>query len=373
MKKRLLVALVALALLLSTGCTGLLEREYAVATYHSTAPEVTGSNDALRVESYQEMVNALLYLVTERSDMGTLRLYDYDQERAVEELTAACTEVSQEDPLGAYAVSYIKYDVSTIVSYLEADITITYRRTQEQVDGIDTVVGSVAIRNAFAQSLSNFEKEVVLKLSYYEGDATELQEILTRAYYSTPSAALGMPQVEIEFYPRTGTQRIAEVMLSYTQFNLNYRQSRMLGEAETIVEDCAALSGDALILELCSLLMGDGGLHETGDSAYDALIMGGATSEGLALALALLCEEAGIACTVVQGTLDGVEHFWNVVYTSEGYRQLDITTLDTTDSDEMFRSDRQADEMGYVWNQDWVPLCGDQPLDEQDETLDMVN
>lgn len=370
MRRRLTGLLLAAALLLTTGCASLLEREYVVSAVHSDTPEVAGSNEALRVENYQELVNALLYLVTERAEVGTLRFYDYDYETAEADLTAACAEVSQEDALGAYAVSYLQFDLSTIVSYLEADITITYRRTQEQVDSIQSVIGSTAIRTALSDGMAQFDEEIVLRLNYYSGDSNELMELLQRAYYETPSAALGMPQMEVEFYPRTGVQRIAEITLNYSGSEeiLHYRQSRILEVADALVADSWTLQGNEVIYELCRQVLEQGGLAETGDTAYDALVIGGATSEGLALALALVCETRGISCAVVQGTVNGETHFWNVIETQDGYRHVDLTTLEDAMDETIFQSDRQAVEGDYSWNRDWVPLCGEQPV-EDDDTL----
>ncbi len=371
MDKRWIATCLAASMVLTTGCASLLEREYVVAYPHSDTPEVTGSSEALRVESYQDMVNAILYLVVEREETGTLRLYDYDMERAEMELTAACTEVSQEDALGAYTISFLQYDLANIVSYLEADITLTYRRTAQQVDEIQSVIGPIAIREVFGQGLSEFATEIVLGLDYYTGDQNELEELLQRAYYETPSAAMGMPQVEIDFYPRTGIQRIAEVTLSYDGTNelLMARQSRTLWMAEELLSDSWVVQGNELVLMMAQLVMEHGDHQTTGDTAYDMLVLGGATSEGIALAFALVCEERGVDCSVVQGTLNGEIHFWNVVSTEEGYRQIDLTTYGGEQwDDDVFRTDRQADEIGYVWNQDWVPRSGEQPV-ENIETL----
>ena len=57
------------------------------------------------------------------------------------DLERACVEVAQEYPLGAYAVDYIQYHVSPILSYHEAEVQITYRRTKEQMDAIVSATG----------------------------------------------------------------------------------------------------------------------------------------------------------------------------------------------------------------------------------------
>ncbi len=370
MGRRSWVLVFGAVLLMLVGCTSLLEREYVTATPHSDTPQAAGESDALRVESYQELMNALLYLVNLGEESGTLRLYGYDSETAKADLTSACLEVSEEVPLGAYRVSYLQFDLATIVSYQEADITILYRPETLSVEDIQAAIGPSAIRDVFARGLEQFQREMVFYVNYFDGDEAELEELLWRAYYEVPGSALGRPEVMIQFYPHTGTQRIAEVKLAYrsNQAVQLYYQN-MLAECVTqLVEERVAAGGGDL-LDLCCLVLEQGGLSESGSTAYNALVGGGATSEGLSLALALLCEEQGIHCSVVQGTVNGVDHFWNVVMTPWGYRHVDLSTFELelwqeTEAEEVsgpFFSDRTALEAGYSWNRNLLPLCGAQP------------
>lgn len=115
---RLLAGMTALCMLLS-GCASLLNREYVSVTTHNMAPTAEGDSSTLRAESYQELVNALLYFITQGTEEGSIRLY-VDAEDVEADLEAACLEVVQEDPLGAYAVEFIKYSVSSVVTYCEA-------------------------------------------------------------------------------------------------------------------------------------------------------------------------------------------------------------------------------------------------------------
>ena len=130
----LIAGATALSVLL-TGCAGLLERDYVHVTPHSTAPMAEGDPSLLRAESYQQLVNGLLYFVTLGAETGTIQLY-LDAGDAEAQLEAACLEVVQEDPLGAYAVEYIKYHLTPVVSHYEAALDITYRRTRDQVASI---------------------------------------------------------------------------------------------------------------------------------------------------------------------------------------------------------------------------------------------
>ena len=151
MKWRLCAAVAALALLLS-GCSSLLARSYTSVTPHSATPPAEGDSSILRVENYQELVNALIYLISLGEEEGTVRMYNYDQD-VEQSLSNACLEVVQEDPLGAYSVDFIRYDVTPIVSYYEAAVEITYRRTREQIRSLVNVTGTSAIRDEVRAAL----------------------------------------------------------------------------------------------------------------------------------------------------------------------------------------------------------------------------
>ena len=103
-------------------------------------------------------------------------------------LDEACLEVVQEDPLGAYSVDFIRYDVTPIVSYYEAAVEITYRRTREQVASIVDATGAAAIRSELSRALSAFSTEVVLRISYFEEDEAYIQQLVRDAYL-TPEFA----------------------------------------------------------------------------------------------------------------------------------------------------------------------------------------
>ena len=361
MKRSSIPVLLLSGCVLLSGCSSMLNRDYSSITVHSATPTVESDQLTIRVESYQDLVNALLYFITQGRESGTIRLYNYPYD-VEKDLEAACLEVVQEDPLGAYAVDFIKYDVAPIVSCYEASIQITYRRTHEQVTAIVAATGSTAIRGELKDVLSQFQSEVALRISYFTEDEEYIQTLIREAYYSIPEAALDFPQATVYFYPDSGRQRIVEILLSY-----RLEQSEWEGRKATL---------DQLSLDLTSDLWGadgDEGLREIrqtildiaiynpegGATAYHALAEHQADSLGLALTMSLLCQQLDYNCQIAAGTLDGQAHYWNVVSTQEGYRHLDLTR--TEDGDSIFFSDRFMVEAGYSWDTTSTPLCGEQP------------
>ena len=349
MKKKLIALLLAFCLCL-TGCASMLERDYEVISPYQPVSNLPGSTSALRVENYQELVNAVLYLVTRGEKQGVLNLYNYTQDVETD-LTRACLEVLQEDPLGAYSVEYISHDYSLIVSYYEVNLQITYRRSREQVASITAVTGSGAIRRQIGQALTDFSPETVLRINYFTENEDYIQAMVEQAYYDSPATALGMPETDINIYPNSGSQRIVEIGLTYPDSaDALQRKSRLLtGLASTMIteQSTAQTLYDSLAAKLTVVP------DPEKSSPYNALVENEANSEGTALAYQLLCNQAGVECYLVRGLLNSVPHFWNIVLNQDSaYRHVDLSAglSDLTDED-------LAAYGTYVWDTKEYPAC----------------
>lgn len=321
MKKRILALALAVAgCLLLSGCKAMLARSYSVVIPHADRPTTAEDPSVLRVENYRELVSAVLYLVSEGAEEGVIQLHNYDGEEE-SDLTAACLEVATQDPLGAYAVDYIKHELSRVVSYYEATLAIRYRRSEEQRKSIVSVNGDQAIREALSTALEDISAEAVLRVPYFFGDEETIKNLLREAYYAHPALALGLPEAQVNLYPDSGRERIVEIELTYPEEAETLREKR-----EKLAHQVAALlpegdrpSGEDAARRALELLWDSARYDpEGGSTAYAALVEGTADSEGMALGCALLCRELEVDCTVREGELDGEKRFWNQVEISDG-------------------------------------------------------
>lgn len=354
------LALLTAAALALTGCSSLLEQEYTYITPHNAAPTTEGDPSILRADSYQELVNALIYFISTGTETGTVRLY-MDGEDLDAILDAACLEVDQEDPLGDYAVEYITFSLSSVVTYSEATVNITYRRTKEQVSSIVQATGITAIRSELANAMSAFQLECVLRISYFNEDEDFIQDLARQAYYNAPSSALGMPQLQVFLYPDSGQQRIVEILLTYPEdpAELERQKAALTRCLQALSAPFAAASGDELLQQAAQAIGSAGSYAPEGGSSVCALMdQGSANSEGIALAMAALCQHLGLPFRVVEGTLNGQPHFWNMVQASSGWRHLDLT--DTQSGSYAPRTDQQMTQLGYHWDTNLVPASGPQ-------------
>ena len=235
-------------------------------------------------------MNALIYLIGRGTEGGAIRFDggDSDETAIQQMLDEACLEVVQEDPLGAYAVEYIKYSVTPIVGSYEANVQITYRRTREQVAAIVDATGTAAIRSELSEALSEFSSEVVLRISYFEEDSEYIRQLMREAYLSNPASTLDFPDAQITMYPETGQRRIVEVLLTYHQSRqtLESRRNSLQREADRLLTQ-AGVQGEDVLSQLVRLVRQTCSYQEgSASTAYDALLEGTADSQGMALALA---------------------------------------------------------------------------------------
>lgn len=356
MKKRLLAALLSGCIVLS-GCASMLERDYVSATPHTSTTTDEGNSSVLRAENYQELVNSLIYFISTGSEDGVVRLY-MDAGLVDESLRTARLEVLQEDPLAAYAVENITFSFDPLMAYTEATADITYRRTQQQMSSIVTANGIYAVRNELSSALARFAPECVLRINYFEQSEDYVRDLIQQAYYTTPATALEYPQAEVHIYPETGRQHIVEVLFQYeTDTALLAERSALLVQSVRRLCGAMTLSGTPLkdLTAAAQTVLSQGGLDQGGGSTpYDALLGGGADSEGLALAMALVCEELGLSCRVARGLLEGETHCWNVVSTGDGWRHMDLSRQSTQNG---FFTDEEWGAQGYLWIETLLPAC----------------
>ena len=362
--RRICAAALFLAALLSlSGCSAMLERSYQVVTDHPEHPATADDSGVLKAESYQDLVNDILYFVNQGTESGVIRMINYTRDVETD-LNNACLEVARDAPLGAYAVDFIKYDYTPVVKYYEANITISYRRTQEQIHAIQNVTGTSAIRAELQEALLQFSSETVLHIAYFNENEDYIASLIQQTYYDTPAAAFGMPEYTISLYPETGSERIVEILLQYpdTPESLRRKSAQLRQQAEQLTTSLSGQTNADLARSLLTMLRNrvEVVTDRNGDvsTAYAALMENRANSEGIALAFQLLCQQLDLECILVQGTQNGAPHFWNIITLEEGvYRHVDASQKSG-----LFYTDGELTALSYTWDTTETPACGNSSL-----------
>jgi len=346
--RRAVLSTLAVSVSLSlTGCAAMLERSYEISQRHVNTPVTAEDASYVRVESYQELVSAVLYLVTQGEETGVIRLYDYNGEEE-KDLARACLEVSSMDPLGAYAVDYIKHESTRVLSYYQATLSVRYRRTPEQVASIVRVTGSTAIRQKVQIALSTFEPEVVLRVAYFAEDEASLEALIRQAYRDNPATALGMPEFRISLYPSEGRDRILEIVFTYPEqvTTLRAQSGRLTARVEQLTSVLMNQDSHTAALQAATVLS-ETAVYDAArpDTAYAALVEGSAGGEGLAQAYILLCRDVGISCERLDGIRLGENWTWTAVQLESG----ETLYFDPVYSDGLLHTDQEMLQAGYDW------------------------
>ena len=211
MKKSVLCLLLA-ALLCLSGCGSFLEREYSVVEPHTSTYYESENPSVLRAENYQDLVNDLLVLIGSHAEEGMIFYYGTaDMPSAADAAEKACREVQQQTPMGAYAVDYLTYTVDDEPrNYTAISLTLRYRRTAEQINGIVHTTSVAALYDLLTAAAKNGADELVIRVGYFDNEEAAVRKTVQQV-----QRELGSTQEpwQVHFYPDGGQVGIIEIIL----------------------------------------------------------------------------------------------------------------------------------------------------------------
>ncbi len=408
MRKDRAVLLLLVMLLLLSGCSAVFEKEYySVEEYQGETDDTElGEEDddllnTTSISNYAALRRAITWLVTEHAESAELQFQNYDGSIS-QDISAACWEVKSSTALGAFAVDYISYDLSRIVSYYQAEIYITYKRSAYQVESLKEVSTVTALADRLDTALRENETYLVLEISSAATTVDTVEQYILEAYYADPLACPVLPDIEVGIYPESGADRIVEVTLDYgTDSDTLARMREDLGIAvdemvtqarygpteteegdEDLLEEAPVpdtdseedlgedleeedVSGEVpeeqepvdILYALCQYLASHCEVtEEAGSTAWDALVEGYASSEGVALAMEAGCLALDIPCQIVVGRVNGEDHVWNIVTLDDASYHVDVANWDLGPELVFLMSDAEI-WGGYWWDTSEYPIC----------------
>ena len=209
--KKIFLPLLLCGTLLLSGCS-LLQREYSRTEPHSATYYEGDRRDVLRAESYQDLVNDLLLLVSAHDESGTVWLYGSDADADAPQMAQeACDEVLQETPLGAYALEYLTYTVDEGGrGYTQLRFTAGYRRTARQIKAIVHATNAAALQDLLRAAAENGGQELAVQVGSPDGSRQTIADAVSRLQQET---APGSQPWQVRFYPDTESWGIVEIIL----------------------------------------------------------------------------------------------------------------------------------------------------------------
>lgn len=206
MKLRVMAAALAVSVLLC-GC-GILDRSYSSVEPHAEAYWESTEEDTLRAESYQDLVNALLLLMSKHADDGVVRVYGLEQSEWAGMASKACTEVQQTAD-GSYLLRYMTYQTAEEKNCYVMRPRFSYRRSAEEYDALVSAANGDAVPALLREAVEKGANALTVRLSYFPED-----EAAFKAMVETVRQDVGAEEEwTVSFHPGIEDGGIIEIVL----------------------------------------------------------------------------------------------------------------------------------------------------------------
>ena len=188
MLKRLTAAILSAALLLSLcGCGSLFEKEVVdIQDYEPPVQEKVSEAEKVTVRNFTALKKAITEMVYSGAEGGSLAFdVNYDGD-AVKDIEEACWQLRSQNALCAYCVVNISYEISKIVTYYEANISIDYADSALPVSEILQLPYAIGMEEILKEAMENNRTRLVLFINASTYSRDKMAQLVTDVYRSTP-------------------------------------------------------------------------------------------------------------------------------------------------------------------------------------------
>ena len=350
MKKRFAAGILSAAVVFLCGCGSVFDGEYvSVSDYVPTVQENGKEEGKVTVRNLTQLKQALRELVASGEKEGSIQFDSAYDGEATEDMAAACWQVRSQDALCAYCVENISYELSKIVTYYEAKVSVNYSRDIQQEGSMVRLPYSTGVEDSIRTALEQGKTRLVVLIGSSTYSAEEMELLVGKVYRSNPAGATREPHVNVNMLSGTSLQRLYEINLNYgvSSGELQMRQ-KALKELQAFPDGTLEEQDSAhRVLAICDYLREHCTYSDNGENndVYAALIQKTANSEGLALACVELCHQQGIDCQIVYGQRNWQNHCWDIVNVEGEYYHVDPTVCLTEGLERGFLLSDEA-----IWN-----------------------
>ncbi len=354
-----LTALIIAFCLLLCGCQAFTQGEYQWEASHPI-DNVSGTDEDVSAGTYEELLQALQELVHGGDTQGTVFVDGYDPKSLPEDVRRAAAQLQEADPIAAYAVQEITWDLGTTGSRAALAVNVSYVHDKTEIRRIRHVADNGAAWEEVQKALVASEASLVLYVADYDPETGDFEQLTGNFFLQMPQSLMELPQVVVSVYPEAGESRVVELKFVYqtARDSLKSMQdfvARVFSSAELYVSQDAP-EGEKLA-QLYSFLMNrfDYKIGTSITPTYHLLCYGVGDSRAFASVYAAMCRQAGLDARVVSGTRDGESRYWNIVANEGVYYHVDLLQCSTL---EEFTLKTDAEMEGYVWDFSLYPACG---------------
>ena len=236
--KRIICLLLAACSLLS-GCSWS-RSSYVLVTPHqeqrtNTQTAVISANSSL------QLVDALKDMIAEGRESAAINVSEYPADMIEAGMDSAARNVMEYDPIGAYAVEDIQYELGTSGGQPALSVKISYRHNRIEIQRIHHMKSMEEAQPVVVEALQDCAAEVVMLAETYE--SRNFIQMVEDYALANPQVVMEIPDMAVKTYG-TGKSRVVEVLFTYETARDTLRQMR---EQVKPVFDAAVLyvSGDS--------------------------------------------------------------------------------------------------------------------------------
>ena len=351
--KRILALCLVSALLLS-GCSSWLDGSY----HNKTPHQAQGSQitpGAVSVADFDGLCNALITLVKSGIESNVIYVSRYEQAVIERDMQRAVEQVCRTDPIAAYAVDTINWEMGSSGAQSAVAVSIKYIHNRTEIMKIRTVKDLNDARVVIGAELADFSTGVVLYVKNYE--SVDFAQLVEDHAAEHPQTIMETPNVTVNVYPDSGDSRVVELKFAYQTSRDALRN--MQNQVNPVFRSAALyVSGDAGALEkfsqLYSFLMEryDYDIQTSITPSYSLLRHGVGDARAFSIVYGAMCRSAGLDCRTISGTRRGESWYWNLICVDGVYYHVDLLASNASGGLRL-RVDREM--QGYVWDYSAYP------------------
>ena len=344
--------------LLLCGCANLFDGSYVSVTPHKGQINRPISQTAY-AQNYSQLCQVLEDIVHSGTTESLISAAGYYEAELAEDVERAVISLLAEDPIAAYAVKEINYEIGTTQSRPAVVVMVSYTHDRTEIQKIQTISKEEDAKAIIAAEMGRYSTGVVL----YGNEIGDMDYTQWVEDYGSehPETMMEIPEVTINLYPENGPEQVVELKFHYQNSREVIRE--MQEKVETIFTAAAlhASGGQddrAKYTRLYALLMESFESYTLETSitpAYSLLIYGVGDSKAFADVYSAMCRQLGLECITIGGTRMGEAWHWNMVKVDGVYYHLDLLGSHRSGGFQLHTDDRMS---GYVWDYSAYPIDG---------------
>ena len=349
------ITLLVLTLSFFLGGCSLANQSYVSVEPHKQQRQAL-QNDVIVAADYPELLGALEDMIASGTEVAAIKVPEYPEGTIDYSMSRAIRHSMEYNPVGAYAVADIVYELGSSSGVPAVSVSISYHHNRSEILQIRKAANTQAAEQIVAEALKNYEPGIVIHVEDYE--IRDFIQFVQDYAEENPQSVMEIPLVSQSSFG-TGGDRVLELLFTYQTSRDSLR--RMQSQVQPVF-DAASLyvSGEGEDFQKFSQLYGflmerfDYKLETSITPAYSLLRHGVGDNRAFATVYAAMCRSAGLECMTVTGTKSGYPWTWNIVLDNGCYYHVDLLR---SNAGGQFRVYQDSEMGNYVWDYSAYPAC----------------